>query len=281
MSELFNEGNLNQIIEEVVDECRYENGIVNLIIRDDVFKILERNCIVVYYPLKEEDINGFHVERHINGERKHFVYLNTWNTTERQIFTAAHELGHIWGVYGKVKEKNPKIDEYITSVSGISPEEYIVGKFAAQLLMPESLFVKEMNAFLTSLNYNGKSISAINLLRLIASLMNVFFVGYKATTLRLLEIGKLSPPVYDYIMRYEHTGLFKQILKEGDYKRLNQRLENRNIVNASNASISNIFELINNAERSDCALYNTVEFFKNEFDISSPNLNDVDNEVDF
>ena len=51
MSELFNEGNLNQIIEEVVDECRHENGIVNLIIRDDVFKILERNCIVVYYPL--------------------------------------------------------------------------------------------------------------------------------------------------------------------------------------------------------------------------------------
>lgn len=272
-----NQINIDNIIKAVVDECRTENGIINDVIRDDVFKILEKHCYVVYYPLEKEDINGFHVMRTVNGEKKHFVYINTWNTTERQIFAAAHELGHIWDVYGKVKSKFLGIDEFAEGLGYDSAEEFVVNKFAAQLLMPEDLFKNEIEIRLKKLNYNGQSISLINLLRLTIGLMDTFFVGYKATTKRFFEIGRISEDVYNILKEYEkHPNFeptFKMILKEGDYKRLNNRPESKNI--------SNLAELIRKAETGECHLENTLNSLKNKFEISPVDLSKHDDQVAF
>ena len=137
--------NFDNLINEIVNDFRLENNVINIIVRDEVFGILERYCTVIYYPLDNEDINGFHIKRNVNGRSKHFVYINTANTTERQIFAAAHELGHIWNVYEKVKSEYENIDEYIASVTDEIPEEYVSNKFATQLLIPLELFKEEMD----------------------------------------------------------------------------------------------------------------------------------------
>ena len=270
--------NFDSVIVNVVNECRSENDIVNPVIRDDVFKILERHCYVVYYPLENEDINGFHINRTLNGQRVHFVFINTWNMVERQVFTAAHELGHIWSVYQKVKRHIPQIDEYVSLVSEEPPEEFVVNKFAAQLLMPADLFNDTMRDALEKLDYNGKSISKMNLLRLIASLMDTFLVGYKAVTKRLLEIGKLRSDVYVVVKGYEYEAdfndTFNSILKEGGHKRLNKRPK-------PNKNITNLTDIIRTAEKTDCPLTSTIETLKKEFEISTAELWDQDSEVAF
>ena len=271
----------DKAIVEVVDECKKENGIINIVIRDDVFKILESHCSVVYYPLEEENINGFHVTRTVLGESRHFVFINTWNTMERQVFTAAHELGHIWDAYSKIKLKFPSIDEYVSKVvddiSQEPPEEFVSNKFAAQLLLPKDRFTIAVNEALKELDYNGKTISKVNMLRLIASLMDTFLVDYKAVTKRLLEIERLKPEIYTIIKNYESEsdfkGIFDSILKEGGHKRLNQRTENKNI--------SNLTDAIRQAEKQGCVLLSTIELLKNEFEITTTELSDQDGEVVF
>lgn len=273
----FDELKFNNLISEIVTDFRLKNNVINRIVRDEVFGILERHCTVIYYPLDNEDINGFHIKRNVNGSPKHFVYINTANTTERQIFAAAHELGHIWNVYEKAKKEYIDIDEYITSVTSETPEEYISNKFATQLLIPLDLFKKEMERELESLNYNGKSITKINLLRLTIRLMNTFFVGYKATTKRFLEIGSITQETYNQIKSYEDeedfNETFDSLLKEGDYKRLNNRTKTKNI--------SNLTEIIYDAEKKDCVMIKTIENLKNEFEINTDSFSKQTGEVNF
>lgn len=273
----------DSVIAAVVDECKNENEIVNVLIRDDVFEILESHCKVIYYPLKDEDINGFHVTRTLCGQSCHFVYINTWNTRERQVFTAAHELGHIWDAYSKVKKRFPEVDEYSKEASKEdgeeeAPEEFVSNKFAAQLLMPYDQFTVAVNDALQGLDYNGSSISKMNLLRLIASLMDTFLVDYKAVTKRLKEIGRLLPEVFAVVKKYESNpdfvDTFGSILKEGGHKRLNQRTED-------NRNISNLTDYIRKAEKSGCDLHSTIATLKNEFNIKTAELSDQDSEVTF
>lgn len=273
----------DSVIVAVVDECKKENEIVNVLIRDDVFEILESHCKVIYYPLEDEDINGFHVTRTLCGQACHFVYINTWNTRERQVFTAAHELGHIWDAYSKVKSRFSEIDEYAIEASKEDgeeepPEEFVSNKFAAQLLMPHDQFTDAVNDALKELDYNGRSISKVNLLRLIASLMDTFLVDYKAVTKRLKEIGRLLPEVFTIVKKYESdpdfVDTFDSILKEGGHKRLNQRTED-------NRNISNLTDYIRKAEKNGCDLHSTIATLKDEFKIKTAELSDQDSEVAF
>ena len=267
----------DKLINEFVDKFRDENTIINRIIRDEVFEILEQHCIVIYYPLDDEDIDGFHIKKSVNGKLEHFVYINTANTTERQIFAAAHELGHIWKVYQKAKKKYDMIDDYISSITDETPEEYITNKFATQLLIPLDLFKSEMESELKKLNYNGSSISKIDLLRLTISLMNTFFVDYSATIKRFLEIGRISTETFNKVMSYtteaDFIETFNILLKERDYKRLSKQTNTRNI--------SNLTEIIRKAEGKDCVMINTIEKLKNDFAINSESLLDQKGELDF
>ena len=68
----------------------YKESFPNLIIRDDIFGLLESNAIVVYYPLEDKEIDGFNVVRMLNGKKVNFVYINTARELIKQVFTAAH-----------------------------------------------------------------------------------------------------------------------------------------------------------------------------------------------
>ena len=69
-------------------------------LRDDVFEVLNRYCTVIYYPSEDSSNRGFHVKEYLihNGKEQNFVFINTSQTLEKQVFTAAHELGHIWQI---------------------------------------------------------------------------------------------------------------------------------------------------------------------------------------
>ena len=68
------------------------------------------DCVVLYYPLEEESIDGCHIEKPVNGHMEQFVFINSNNTRERQAFSAAHELGHIWQVDKRLEKKVPDIE---------------------------------------------------------------------------------------------------------------------------------------------------------------------------
>lgn len=266
-------------VEKVVKEYRVNNGIFNPVIREDVFKVLDNSCYTVYYPLEDENINGFHIKRTVCGKEEHFVYINTSNTTERQIFTAAHELGHILNVYEQVKVLLPEIDECIPEFYPGTPEEFVVNKFAAELLMPAHIFIEETNKKLKDLNYDdkNKTINKFDFLRLTISLMNTFFVGYKATTKRFYELARISEETYKIVQTYEDEesfgDIFNKIIEEENYKRLNKRDYSKRI--------TNLTEKIRKAESCGSSLNNTIAKLKETFDIDSTDLPIQDNKVNF
>lgn len=91
--------------------------------------------------LKDRFISGFS----LLDERYPVVFVNNSNAFARQIFTLAHELGHIlWGVHGVTD-----IDEsYIQFMSHREKSlEIKCNQFAAELLVPEDAFSKEISRF--------------------------------------------------------------------------------------------------------------------------------------
>ena len=121
---------IQQLIEQKFQEENLHSMFPNRLLREDVLDLLDRYCTVVYYPLEEEENNGFRVKDipFSDGSYHDFVFINTAQTLEKQAFTAAHELGHIWNV-----------DRYVIEHCGISSElaEPIINRFAAVLLMPK------------------------------------------------------------------------------------------------------------------------------------------------
>ena len=74
-------------IRKEVEKIKEEYQIVNPIVRSDIFEILDNICVVLRYPLdNDEEANGIHVERWIKGEKKDFVFINTSNSIEKQIY---------------------------------------------------------------------------------------------------------------------------------------------------------------------------------------------------
>ncbi len=178
-------------VPEVVNDVRKEYIVNNRIIKDDIFRILEKYCVVVYYPLPDEKKNrGFHIKRFLNGKLKDFVYINTAKTTSEQVFAAAHELGHVWKVANKVWGKvhiNEKLTEEI--------EEKIVGRFAAELLMPEEEFKKTFWAHIKGLGFDPSHIRLDELIRVMVMQMSDYMVPYEAIRRRMLETRMISENV--------------------------------------------------------------------------------------
>jgi len=177
-------------IRETIEDLRTEEKI-DSIIKDGIFDILKSKCTIIYYPMSDEDNRGFHIRRLVNDEMRDFVYINTAKSYEQQIFTAAHELGHIWNVYPKVVEK--------ASASGINldekdndDEEKVVDRFAAELLMPEKEFRDSVNHYTKEFEMS-EDISVVDLLKMIAKLMGEYMSPYNAVRKRLHGNSGVGP----------------------------------------------------------------------------------------
>ena len=206
------ERSLKSFIAKKFEEDNLRDFFQNSLLRDDVLELLDRYCTVVYYPIENEGNNGFHVTGipFVDGTRHNFVFINTAQTIEKQVFTAAHELGHIWNV-----------DEYIISElnldSSTEMREMIINRFAAILLIPNENFSTAVRAGLKALgNNDGKTITFENLLKLVVTLMNQFYVPMKAIVLRLVETSFFKPDFAELFLGYDKIpeDFFTQRVKE-------------------------------------------------------------------
>ena len=174
---------IRQLIDQRFQEENLYSLFPNRLLREDVLDLLDRYCTVVYYPLEGEGNNGFRVKDipFADGSRHDFVFINTAQTLEKQAFTAAHELGHIWSV-----------DQHVIDRCKLSPDdaEPVINRFAAVLLMPKDEFRKAVHLQLAEYtNPKDNSITYVNLIKVVVHLMNQFFAPRKAVMLRLVETG--------------------------------------------------------------------------------------------
>ena len=186
---------INSLIQEVVNSVKEEYIVNNKILKDDIFRILEKHCVVVYYPIPEETKNrGFHIKRFLEGKLTDFVYINTANTTAEQVFAAGHELGHVWKVADKVWKKLGTDEDLTEKI-----EEDIVGRFAAELLMPEVEFKKTFRAYIEEFGYAPSHIKLDELIRVMVMQMSDYMVPYEAVRRRMIETNIISDEIGDVL----------------------------------------------------------------------------------
>lgn len=248
-----------EIVQRINDYIRAElkaQNIANKIIRDDVFSILDRHCTILYYPLENESIKGYHISRHIGEETKDFVYINTAKTMEVQVFAAAHELGHIL-----------KIDKRIAEDFDIEENERqfekIVSRFAAELLMPEKDFFEKFEHCKSLLKVKSNKISVRDIISIGIYLMNEYLVEFEAIIKRFYELEIISCESCDVLMKINDEEQFQDklnsIVKANNFTRL------CNITNKK--SISNLEENISNALKTKLVDDEEIDSFLDLFDL--------------
>lgn len=253
-------------IEIAVKQIREDYNMVNQVPKEDIFALLEKLCTVLYYPLSNKNINGIHTRRTIGNELEDFVYINTSNPIEKQIYSAAHELGHIW-----------KVDTIVSEKLDIRPykAEDIINRFAAELLIPQEIFRTAYAQKLHALGYEGKNvcITRDNLMRVIVYLMNEFMVPYKAIVLRMEELHFISDEVIAYLDDFEeeHADIIQSFIKEGQYDRLGKTTRRK--------SMNNLVEMINYADQ--LGIYSTRKLNKirETFDIEAEDITEIVEEL--
>jgi Zn-dependent peptidase ImmA (M78 family) len=182
-------------------------------IREDVFSIIETESILLYYPLDDPGVKGCHVERMIGDELKHFVFINTTKPVEEQTWTAAHELGHVWGIDKEIvyEKTGEEVDK-----------ENIVNRFASELLFPKDIFRKSKESYFEIKNLNEENLSKNEFVGLITYMMNYFCAPYKAVIRRFVELGMIERDnEAKYIGAFEaNKEYYNQLLLENYYTRL-------------------------------------------------------------
>ena len=197
------------ILPLVIEDLKKEYLLINPMIRDDIFGILEKHCVVVYYPLENESNCGFHTKRFVKNKLEDFVYINTAKPVANQVFAAAHELGHVWRVADKVIEK---MSDKVSFSS--EEEELLINRFAAELLMPEKEFRKTFNVRMKEFNLDGKKIKLEDLIRVVVVLMNDYMVPYESVRRRFVETNIISNEMGFYMDKHrEIIGVLVVVLK--------------------------------------------------------------------
>lgn len=178
-------------IPSVAEKARRDFILGNSIIKDGIFKILEKHCVVVYYPFEDESkTRGFHIKRFLKGKLADFVYINTARSSAEQIFAAAHELGHVWEVAKKIWETLEYKDDLTEDI-----EETIVNRFAAELLMPEEQFERTFWTHMRDMGYDPQKIRLDELVRVVVMQMTDYMAPYESVRRRLVETKIVSDEI--------------------------------------------------------------------------------------
>ena len=147
----------------------------------DLFKECERlGYKLLRYPLGEDADLGFVMKK----DNDIVVFTNTCSRLAREIFTLAHEIGHI---VLHLEKANSFIDDVIT-IAGRSTDEKEreANYFASCLLMPEDEIDKFLD--LEIADFDDKGLTAMD----IARIMSEFSVSFEMALNRLENLGKIS-----------------------------------------------------------------------------------------
>lgn len=244
------------------DELKLETEFPNHLIREDALALLEKFCTVVYFPIENDGNHGFHITDipFKSGDRKNFVFINTGQTIEKQVFTAAHELGHIW-----------QVDKYVINELHLQSDEEtvekIISRFAATLLMPEDDFRIVFHSQFIELSQEDGTITITNILKLLVALMNHFFVPIKAVVLRCVELDIFEEEVANILLGKHETLLsweiidakIQEIISEMGYVRFQNPTRRR--------WIDGLAERLDIAEKSQSVSQDKINALRDKFEI--------------
>lgn len=147
----------------------------------DLFKECERlGYKLLRYPLGEDADLGFVMKR----DNDMAIFTNTCSRLAREIFTLAHEIGH---VELHMENAISFVDDTIT-ISGRSTDEkeQEANYFASCLLMPEDEVDKFLDLEIIDFRENGLSVMNI------ARIMSEFNVSFEMALNRLENLGKID-----------------------------------------------------------------------------------------
>lgn len=254
---------IQRLIQRKFEADDLNTSFPNPLLREDVLALLDRYCTVVYYPLEDEKNNGFHIKiPDVSGEECHFVYINTAQTIEKQAFTAAHELGHIW-----------KVDQHVAEQCGLSLDEElgerIINRFAAELLIPEEwfrqLYVQEYQKWQTA---DGRIVIR-DMLKVIVTLMDQFFAPFKSIIYRCWELRYIDGSTRNLLLGETHTLLketidtvVQEIIRDNGYTQFQTPTRKK--------SISGLAGLLNRAEMQGDVSQDKIDHLRSLFDLRPP-----------
>lgn len=250
-------------IPVVVNRIRKDRVLDSMTIRDDIFSILEKHCIVIYYPLHDEKNSGFHMQRCIKDRLEDIVYINTAKPIAEQVFTAAHELGHVWGVAAQVMEALGKEEQVSEEL-----EERIVNRFAAELLMPGKEFVVTFMAHMEKVCAGVDSVKFDDLIRVVVMQMNDYMVPYESVRRRMIETGIISEQTGDLLKANEMEVLALVASFSKEQNTILDRVTEKK-------TIPGLRDLVEKVERENLLDEYTVCRMKKDFDLDEINVTDV------
>ncbi len=254
---------IRSFIEELKQTPAYSDHFQrNIILRENVFDLLESCCTAIYYPLPAEENDGFHISFPVNYQDApaNFVYLNTAKPIEKLVFAAGHELGHIW-----------EVDHVISSISeNPIPTEDLMNRFSAELLMPQDVFTSYAEQLLVQKTDHLQDNLFIKLLSVSAVLMNEFCVPFQSVVRRLWECEKISERTVNLLFYGPETmpdGVYSDFLenflrvcKENDgYGRIG--------IITNKKSIPGFAQLLQDAEDSQKVSPHQIAELRKQFDI--------------
>ena len=148
----------------------------------DLFTDCERNGYkVIRYPLGESAELGFAMQK----DNDTIIFINSCSRLSREIFTLAHEIGHI---LLHMNTSMPFIDNNMTLTgSSTDVREQEANYFAACLLMPSDEVEKFLDLEVVSFEENR--LTAMDITRM----MSEFNVSFDMALNRLEYLGKISP----------------------------------------------------------------------------------------
>lgn len=146
----------------------------------DLFRECERfGYKLLRYPLGEDGNLGFVVTR----DNDTIIFTNSSARLSREIFTLAHEIGHI--ILHFSEEKSFIDNSNTISVRSVDEKEQEANYFAACFLMPEDEVRKFIDLELTDFQH---SLTAMD----IARIMSEFNVSFEMVLNRLESIGVIN-----------------------------------------------------------------------------------------
>lgn len=257
---------LKNLIEKKRSQQEVKETFINPILREDIFALLGRECIVVYYPLENEENDGFHIQIPVNGKKQHFVYINTEKPMPKQVYAAAHELGHIWTENGKAIEYSASTQE---------EEDALMNRFAAELLMPYEEFHTFAGKQLVKYQSEPGKISGDNFFRVVACLMDKYFVPFQAVVRRMGEVDLLKTETCEHIIvdLYKNNPNGEQLLNdcinEGGFPKLLEKSRKR--------SMTEFTDLLNRAAEEGIFREEKISYLRERLNI--PKVEDSGNTI--
>ena len=172
---------ISQRIIDLANELRLSSQELELPI--DVEKIIHFSGIELLKSDFKDELSGFSFQK--NGRRLVGVNNNSAESINRQRFTLAHELGHIFLHSNDTVnyQKSVLLFRDGHSSDGSDPKEREANRFAAELLMPESLLRAELEKVgsIDLLNENSQ--------KKISTLAAKFQVSPQAMSVRLASLS--------------------------------------------------------------------------------------------